>query len=186
MSGLPKGKHYYLKEDTGEAFPANINMPIPYGFVDASHATNPRKMRSITGLVYTFNRGAVVYHSKTQGLTASSSTEAELVAANSARKIARYLRRILIELKVAQEVPTKVHIDNLPALQIMNKNTSPTEGSRYMDIWFFSLQDWREEGDLVMVHIHIKGTLNMSDDLTKSLGYILHARHCCPMMGHYG
>lgn len=65
MSGLPKGKHHYLKEDTGEAFPASINVPILYGFVDASHATNPRKMRSITGLVYTFNGGAVVYRSKT-------------------------------------------------------------------------------------------------------------------------
>ena len=53
-----------------------------------------------------------------------------------------------------------------------------------MDIRFFSLQDWRQEGNLVMVHI--KGTLNMSDDLTKSLGWVLHARHCRCMMGHYG
>ena len=77
-----------------------------------------------------------------------------------------------------------MHIDNLPALQIINENTSPTERSRHMDIRFFSLQDWRQEGDLVMVHI--KGTLNMSDDLTKSLGWVLHARHCRRMMGHYG
>ena len=53
-----------------------------------------------------------------------------------------------------------------------------------MDIRFFSLQDWRQEGDLVMVHI--KGTLNMNDDLFKSLGWVLHARHCRRMMGHYG
>ena len=141
-------------------------------------------MRSITGLVFTFNGGAVVYRSKTQGLTASSLTEAELVAAYSAGKIARYLRHILIELKFAQDEPTKVHIDNLPALQIINENTPPTERSRHMDIRFFSLQDWRQEGDLVMVHT--KGTLNMGDDLTKSLGWVLHARHCRRMMGHYG
>ena len=40
-------------------------MCLSYGFVDALHATNPRNMRSITGLVYTFNGGAVVYRSKT-------------------------------------------------------------------------------------------------------------------------
>ena len=96
-------------------------------FVDASHATDPRKMRSITGLVFTFNGGAVVYQSKTQGLTASSSTEAELVSAYLAGNIARYLRHILIELKFTQVEPTKFHINNLPALQIINENTSPTE-----------------------------------------------------------
>ena len=119
-------------------------------------------------------------------MATSSSPEVELVAANSTWKIARYQRHILIELEFAQEEPTKVHINNLPSLQIINKNTSPTERSRHMDIQFLLLQDWREKGDLVMVNIHIKGTLNMSDDLTKSLGYILHARHCRRMMGHYG
>ena len=116
-------------------------------------------------------------------MATSSSPEVELVAANSTWKIARYQRHILIELEFAQEEPTKVHIDNLPSLQIINKNTSPTEQSRHMDIRFLSLKDWKEKGDLVMVHIHIKGTLNMSDDLTKSLGYVLHARHCRHMMG---
>ena len=33
---------------------------------------------------------------------------------------------------------------------------------------------------------HIPGVLNPSDDMTKPLGWILHARHCRRIMGHYG
>jgi hypothetical protein len=32
---------------------------------------------------------------------------------------------------------------------------------------------------------HIAGTINPSDDLTKALGWILHARHARHSMGHY-
>ena len=53
-----------------------------------------------------------------------------------------------------------------------------------MDICFFTLQDWREDGDIKKVHI--KGTLNSLDDLTKNLGWALRSRHCRCHMGHFG
>ena len=52
-----------------------------------------------------------------------------------------------------------------------------------MAICFFALQDWRLDGDIIM--IHIPGILNFSDDLTKPLGWVLHARHCRRHMGHF-
>ena len=45
-------------------------------------------------------------------------------------------------------------------------------------------RDWKEDEDIKMVHI--KGTLNSSDDLTKNLGWVLHSRHCRRHMGHFG
>ena len=60
--------------------------------------------------------GDVVYKSKTQSLTASSSTEAEFIAAHAAAKIARYLQMLLKQLGYKQKDPTPIHIDNLPAL----------------------------------------------------------------------
>lgn len=126
--------------------------------------------------------GAVVYQSKTQSITAGSSTEAEFIAAHSAGKIARYLRRILSQIGFEQSGPTPIFIDNEPALKIINDNSSPTERVRHMDIRYFQLQDWAHR-DIVMVHI--PGTLNPSDDATKPLGSILHCRHCRRIMGHY-
>ena len=71
----------------------------------------------------------------------------------------------------------------MSALQIINNNTSPMEQTRHLDIKYYAIQDWRAAGDIIMEHI--PGILNPSDDMTKPLGYVLHARHCQQIMGHY-
>ena len=140
-------------------------------------------MRSITGLVFTYCGGAIAYRSKTQTVTATSSTEAELIAAYTAAKIARYLRQVLKQLGFEQTDPTIIHIDNQSALTIINDNVSPTDRTRHMDLRFFAIQDWREDGDIIMQYI--PGCLNYSDAATKALGWVLHSRHCRRFMGHY-
>ena len=73
---------------------------------------------------------------------------------------------------------------NVRFLKMMiNDNTFPTERARHIDVRYFQLQDWRIDGDIIMVHI--KGILNISDAETKPLGFVLHSRHCRRMMGHY-
>ena len=117
-------------------------------------------------------------------MTARSSTEAKFIAAVTAAKLARYLRCVLKQLGEEQTAPTDIYIDNLSALKIINDNCSPTERTRHMALRFFAIQNWREEGDIIMKHI--PGILNPSDDMTKPLGWVLHARHCRRIMGHYG
>jgi hypothetical protein len=124
-----------------------------------------------------------LYRSKTQILTAGSSTESEFITAVSAAKLARYLRSVLKQLVFHQTKPTVIFNDNLSALKIINDNTSPTEHKRHMDLRFFAIQDWREVGDIVMSHI--AGILDPYDDLTKALGWVLHSRDYRRIMGHY-
>ena len=166
-----------------EPFKVDINTSKLVGFVDAAHANDLRKRRSTTGVVFTFMGGAVVYKSKTQSLTASSSTEAEFIAAHAAAKIACYLQMLLKQLGYEQKDPTPIHIDNLPALQMINDNSSPIERTRHIDYRFFQIQDWRIDGDIIM--LHIPGILNVSDAETKPLGFVLHSQHYRQMMGHY-
>ena len=127
--------------------------------------------------------GAVVYKSKTQSLTACSSTEAEFIAAYDVAKAVKYIRSILRDLKFLNDKPTKIFIDIESALKIINDNQAPTAQTRHLDIRYFALQDWKADGDIEMVHI--PGIVNPSDDLTKPLGWILHERHCRRTMGHY-
>ena len=127
-------------------------------------------------MVFTFCGGAAVYKSKTQSLTAGSLTEAEFIATHTAAKIAKYLQMILKQFGYEQTKPTPIHIDNMSTLRIINNNTSPTEQTRHLDIRYYAIQDWRKAGDNIMEHIH--GILNPSNDMTKPLGYVLHARHC--------
>ena len=152
-------------------------------YVDAAHGNDLRRRRSTTGYAFVLCGAAVSYRTKTQSITATSSTEAEFLAAVYAAKHAKYLHAILKELGFSQDGPTPIYEDNMSAIQMINAKV-PTERSRHIDIQFFAIQDWKEALEIVM--IHIPGVINPSDDLTKPLGWVLHARHARRMMGHYG
>ena len=152
--------------------------------MDAAHGNDLRRRRSTTGLVFTFCGGAIVWKSKTQSLTAGSSTEAEFFAAYEAGRICRFLRMVMEQLGYKQDGPTVIHIDNMSALKMINENTAPTERCRHVDLCYWILQDWSHI-DKVLIMKHIEGVLNISDDQTKYLGYFLHACHCRQATGHY-
>ena len=177
-------KWYNIPDDNGFATTVDINRPVLIGFTDAAHANDLRCRRSTTSIVFTFCGGAVVWKSKTQSLTAGSSTEAEFFAAYEAGKICRFLRMVMKQLGYEQTEPTILHIDNMSALKMINENTAPTERCRHVELRYWMLQDWVRI-DKVMLMKHLPGVLNISDDQTKPLGYVLHARHCRRAMGHY-
>jgi len=164
--------------------------PVPRGssplqlvaYVDAAHANDLRNRRSTTGYAFTLCNGAVAYRTKTQSITATSSTEAEFLAAILTAKQAKYLRAVMTELGFPQDEPTPIYEDNMSAIKMINARV-PTERSRHIDIQHFAIQDWKEAGDIVMRHI--PGIINPADDLTKPLGWVLHARHARRIMGHY-
>jgi hypothetical protein len=153
------------------------------GFVDAAHAVDLKTRRSITGLVFCLAGGAIAYKSKLQATVATSSTEAEFVAAGTAAKLAKYLRSVLAEFGFHQSAPTPLYEDNMAAIAMINE-CKPTPRSRHIDIQHFALQEWRRRGDIVMHHI--PGVINAADQATKALGWTLHSRHARRSMGHYG
>jgi len=65
----------------------------------------------------------------------------------------------------------------------MINQRKPTTRSRHIDVQFFAIQEWHKQGDILMKHI--SGVLNMADDSTKALGWILHHHHARQAMGHY-
>ena len=89
---------------------------------------------------------------------------------------------MLTELGYPPDSPTKIHEDNASTIAIVNSWT-PTERTRHIDIRYFAIQDWKEQGDIVL--LHIAGVINPADDLTKPLGWVLHTRHARRFMGHY-
>ena len=152
------------------------------GYVDAAYGNDPKKRRSTTGYAFTYSGGAIVNRSKAQTIVALSSTEAELIAAVTAAKTARYIRSVMSELGFPQDGPTPIYEDNESAITIVNSR-KPTERSRHIDIRFFAIQDWKARGDIEL--FHIPGVINPADDLTKPLGYVLHQRHARYIMGHH-
>jgi len=56
--------------------------------------------------------------------------------------------------------------------------------SQHIDMQYFAIQEWQNHGDLEMKHI--PGVINPANDEMKALSWILHSRHSCHAMGHYG
>ena len=73
-------------------------------------------------------------------------------------------------------------VDNEAAIAMVNESR-PTPRARHIEIQHFAIQEWRNKGDIVLRHC--PGILNVSDDLTKALGWVLHSRHARRSMGHY-
>ena len=152
------------------------------GYVDASHAADPKTRRSITGFVVCLAGAAVAFKTKLQSIIATSSTEAELVAAVHCAKTVRYLRSVLTDLGYAPSGPTILYEDNEAVLNIINKEI-PSERTRHVDIQYFALQSWCHRGIITMKHI--PGIITPADASTKAVGTVLHYRHVRRSMGHF-
>jgi hypothetical protein len=133
--------------------------------------------------VFCLGGAAIAYKSKLQATMSTSSTEAELIAAVHAAKVAKYLRSILHELGFTQQGPTPLYEDNQAAIAMINE-CKPTPRSRHIDIQHFAIQEWQREKSIIMRYIST--VINPADQATKCLGWILHSRHGRCIMGHYG
>jgi hypothetical protein len=103
-------------------FPESTSSGQLIGYVDAAHTTDSRTRRSVTGFILTFCGAAIFYRSKVQTTIATSSTEAEFIAAVSASKAIKYIRSILLELGCAQQQPTPVYEDNEAHFTVYRKH----------------------------------------------------------------
>jgi len=182
LEGLPDVPFAFLEDDPDvPAFP-KIERDELVGCLDAAHATELRTRRSVTGLIVLFCCAAIAWKSQVQSLVATSSTEAEFYSAVTCGKIIKYLRYVLQTFDAIRPGPSRMFIDNLAALHMINERR-PTPRARHIEIQHFAIQEWREKMELVMSHL--KGVLNPSDGMTKPLGWVLHSRHARRGMGHY-
>jgi hypothetical protein len=133
---------------------ANNHLQL-YGY----DANNLHERRSTTGYAFLLAGGVVAYRSKAQTITATSSTEAEFIAAVSSGKVAKYLCAVLSQLGFPQTGPTPICKENELTIKIVNTNR-PTERSRHINVQYFAIQDWKKAGHLFLTKIH--GIVNPS------------------------
>ena len=152
-------------------------------YTDSAYATDPLTRRSTGGRICTIGGTAVLAKAKFLPVLATSISESELMEAVHGAKDIIYLRSILAGLGCPQSNATDLYADNAAAIMVAN-NQKPTPRTRHMDIRWFAIQHWVELGLVVLRHI--PGILNIADTCTKTLGRLLHGRHCRQMMGHNG
>jgi hypothetical protein len=150
-----------------------------YGTCDASHGTEEGS-KGVTGWAFHLGGGAISWKSKTQGLVAMSSTEAELIAVDDATRELRYLEKLLADVGIPAPRPTPIGQDNLSTCHLVG-STRFNPRTRHLALRYHSTGDLQRAGVLQVRHLP---TLHMpSDLLTKGLPKLLHKRHTAVLLG---
>jgi len=135
------------------------------GFVDSDYAGDLDKSKSTTGYVFTLAEGAVSWVSKLQSIVATSTTEAEYVAATQACKEAIWLQMLLEELGHKQE-KIALFCDSQSALHLA-KNPAFHSKTKHIRVQYHFVREKVEKGSVDIQKIHTKD--NLADMLTKPI-----------------
>jgi hypothetical protein len=149
------------------------NTPILECFVDADFASDPstaNKRRSRSGAIIKLGGGPIWWLSKSQTITALSSTEAELVAAHEGSTQLLWFQRLISECHLDQilQLPNSapIFIDNQSTIAMIESD-HPTKRSKHIDIRFFRIKDHIATGKQHVVYV--PSADNLADILTKPL-----------------
>ena len=171
----------YLKgtRNIGITFRGNSAVE-PVGYCDSDWAGCRETRKSTEGMVFLLAGGAVHWRSKKQSIVATSTCEAEYIAAYSATKEAIWLSRLFASmLGQASSTPITVRVDNKGTVQ-MAHNVSINARNKHIDIRYHFVRE--AIGTKQVVLEHCSHTEQVADTLTKPLARILFVE-CREKMG---
>nr|GEW39217.1 hypothetical protein [Tanacetum cinerariifolium] len=127
-----------------------------------------------TGYVFVLNGGVVEWKSTKQSIFATSSTDAEYIAAFDASKEAVWIRKFISRLGVVPtiEEPINMYYDNTVAIAIA-KDHEVTKGARHFHAKVHYLRETIEIGDVRIEKVNTYD--NLADPLTKALAFPKHS-----------
>ncbi|GKC39459.1 retrotransposon protein, putative, ty1-copia subclass [Tanacetum coccineum] len=145
-------------------------------YTDVGYLTDADDLKSQTGYVFILNGGVVDWKSTKQSIFATSSAEAEYIAASDASKEAVWVRKFISGLGVVPtiEEPIKMYCDNTGAITIANES-GITKGARHYRAKVHYLREVIEFGDVKIEKVHTDD--NLADPFTKALSFPKHSEH---------
>jgi len=135
------------------------------GDVDADWAGDVDGRRTTTGFIFTVNGGPVASASKRQSTVATSTAEAEYVAAAVATKEAIWLRKLLRVLGVDGEA-VQMGKANQSCLALIN-NPEATGRTKHVDVAYHMVRDYQTRRDVAFYFL--PSAKLPADGLTKPL-----------------
>jgi hypothetical protein len=150
-------------------------------FSDADFAADIDRRRSTTGAVMLMHGAAVLWISKLQSVVATSTTEAEFIAAAMATKEGLWVRKLLGEMNGEVTLLT-LYVDNQAAVVLISEHTAGQNGrTKHIDVQYQFVRDRYQRGD---VSVEFVSTVEQRADMfTKQLGGPEFRRHRTIVMG---
>lgn len=137
---------------------------LAYTDADFAGDLNDRKSRS--GSIIFLNSGPVLWISRKQPCTTTSTTESEYVAASLASKEVVWARRLLSDLGFAQIKPTPLFSDNQSAIRLV-QNPEFHKRTKHIDVVFHLIREIQARGEITLFYVPTR--LQLADILTKAL-----------------
>jgi hypothetical protein len=134
-------------------------------YSDSDFASDPDTRRSVSGIVFKYSGGAIVWASRRLQSVSLSTTEAEYVAASEAAKDVVWLTRLFNEIAPFDATPV-LQVDNASAIKLA-KNPIFHKRSKHIDVRAHFVRELVEEGKLIIEHIASKD--QVADLLTKPI-----------------
>jgi hypothetical protein len=173
----------YLADNINESLTLrgsdHINDLVLAGWSDASYGECPWTRRSTSGTCITICASTIFGQSVTQRNVAQSSCEAELYAAFETAACLFHLRTILAHMGYKSHRPCLLHVDSRSAKDLV-KRLSPGRNSKHVDVKFFRLKEYINDGDITLVWEPTDELV--ADALTKPLPYPKHHHHSSRIM----
>ncbi|GJX99009.1 hypothetical protein Tco_0356028 [Tanacetum coccineum] len=143
-------------------------------YTDAGYPTDADDLKSQTRYVFVLNGGAVDWKSIKQSISATSSTDAEYIAAFDASKEAVWIHKFIYGLNVVPTIkePITMYCDNTRAIAIANDH-GVTKGARHFRAKVHYLRETIELGDVRIEKVDTYD--NLADPFTKALAFPKHS-----------
>lgn len=159
----------YLRGTTelGLVFSGECREPnVLVAYSDADFATCIDTRKSMSGVVLLLNGGPIIWSARKQSVVATSTTEAEYIAAHDASKEVVWTRGLLQEMGVGQELPTILHCDNAAAEKLIT-NAVFHRRTKHIEVKFHYVRGVYENGQIGIQQI--ASTDQLADIFTKPL-----------------
>jgi hypothetical protein len=144
-------------------------------FSDSDYAGDTEKARSTSGYASFIGASCVNWSSRRQDVVAKSTTEAELIAANSGASDGTWLTHLLEELGFPQASPFPLQMDNQSSIKVA-KNPEHHGKMKHLDTKYYWIRDQVDLGKLRVEWVPSRS--NCADILTKALSKDLHQEQC--------
>ncbi|GKD75632.1 hypothetical protein Tco_1333914 [Tanacetum coccineum] len=142
-------------------------------YTNAGYLMDVDDLKSHTGYVFILNEGAVDWKSTKQSIFATSSTDAEYIAAFDASKEVVWIRKFIYRLNVVPtiEEPINTYCDNTGAIAVV-KDHRVTKGAIHFRAKVHYLRKTIEMGDARIKKVNTND--NLADPFTKALAFPKH------------
>nr|GEZ98158.1 putative retrotransposon protein [Tanacetum cinerariifolium] len=177
-----------LSKSQGASTPAEMKrmQNVPYAsavgsimvscYTNDGYLTDVDDLKSQSGYVFVLNGGAVNWKSVKKSIFATSSAEAEYIAAFDVSKEAVWVKKFISGLSVVPtiEEPISMYCDNTGAIAIAIES-GITKSARHFHAKVHYLREVIEFGDIKLKKVHTYD--NLADPFTKALAFFKHSEH---------